>query len=124
VFKIIESEVLTNRRHIHDALLDYRAHGSHIALDDIGTGYSSPARLSTLQPDFAKVDCQLARGIATNPVKQAVMAKLVDLSHQIGTSMSPRASRTKWMRARWNPSASTPSRATSSATRTPGLTSR
>ena len=68
MFKIIESEVLTNRRHIHDALLDYRAHGSHIALDDIGTGYSSPAWPSTLQPDFLRSTRQLARGVATDPV--------------------------------------------------------
>lgn len=84
VFEVIETESLTNLRHVNDVLTEYRRHGFRVALDDIGSGYSSLVWLSALQPDFVKIDRQLVQGVSEDPVKQAITSKVVDMAHHIG----------------------------------------
>lgn len=84
VFEVIESESLTNLKHVHDVLAAYRERGFRVALDDIGSGYSSLAWFSALRPDFVKIDRQLIQGLSEEPIKRAVVAKIVELCRTIG----------------------------------------
>ncbi|MDW8060261.1 MAG: EAL domain-containing protein [Thermomicrobium sp.] len=87
VFEVIETESLTNLRHVRDVLLAYRSEGFRVALDDIGSGYSSLLWLSDLQPDFLKIDRAIVRGCAEEAVKRAIIAKVTELAHAIGAAV-------------------------------------
>ncbi len=86
VFEVIETESLTNLRHVRDVLHAYREHGFRIALDDIGSGYSSLLWLGDLQPDFVKIDRDIVQGIARDEVKRVITAKVTELAHSIGAA--------------------------------------
>jgi EAL domain-containing protein (putative c-di-GMP-specific phosphodiesterase class I) len=71
-----------------DALLaamnDIRRRGGLIAIDDASTGYAGLLRLSTLRPDFVKLDRSLVTGARDNDVQAVVIEALVSLARRIG----------------------------------------
>lgn len=87
VFEVIETESLTNLRHVSDVLSEYRQHGFRVALDDIGSGYSSLVWLGILQPDFVKIEREIVNEVSRDPVKEAIIRKLVEMAHQIGATV-------------------------------------
>jgi len=58
--------------------------GMRIALDDFGVGMSGLHMLMTIEPDYVKIDRAFIDQIATNPRKQAIVAKLCGLAHALG----------------------------------------
>lgn len=82
VFEIIETEKIFDVKYLSDTLNSYREQGIQIALDDIGSGYSSLNLLSELQPDYIKVDMQIVRGIDTHSFKQSILKSLAYLAKQ------------------------------------------
>lgn len=58
--------------------------GVRIALDDFGIGMSGLHMLMTIEPDYVKIDRSFIDQIATNPRKQAIVAKLCGLAHALG----------------------------------------
>lgn len=83
VFEVIESERVGDSRHLSDILSYYRRAGFRVALDDLGAGYASLNLLSELRPDLVKFDRQLISGIAGDPYKQKILAKLIELSREL-----------------------------------------
>ena len=55
-----------------------------MALDDVGSGYSTLNMLSQLQPDIIKIDRELIDYVDEDIYKQAIVSKLIDLAKQIG----------------------------------------
>jgi EAL domain-containing protein (putative c-di-GMP-specific phosphodiesterase class I) len=47
-----------------------RGHGFRIAIDDMGTGFSSLNVLAELEPEYIKLDHSLVRDLATKPIKR------------------------------------------------------
>ena len=60
--------------------------GFHIAVDDLGSGYSSLSVLADLQPTYIKVDMSIVRDIDREPRKQ----RLVDLLSKFAEATSAR----------------------------------
>ena len=87
VFEVIESESLPNLKHVHDVLAAYRERGFRVALDDVGSGYSSLAWFTALRPDFVKIDRHLTHGLSAEPIKRAVVTKIVELCRTIGAQV-------------------------------------
>ncbi|CAM2011371.1 EAL domain-containing protein [Acanthopleuribacter pedis] len=79
VFEVVETEQVKNVGHLCRVLNHYREQGFKIALDDVGSGYSSLLQLLALRPDFMKIDREIIAGIDHTPAKQSVMGAL----HQI-----------------------------------------
>lgn len=84
VFEVIESERAADVGHLQRILAFYREAGFRVALDDIGSGYSSLNLLHQLRPDFVKLDMNLVRGVHADPYKALVAAKLLELAAALG----------------------------------------
>ncbi len=57
--------------------------GFALALDDIGTGYAGLAAVERVRPDYLKADPSLIRGIESNPIKQEILASLVQIAERL-----------------------------------------
>lgn len=79
-FEVVESEEIKNTDHLSNILDFYREKGFHIALDDIGSGYSSLNNLSKLDPNYIKVDLEIIRDIDKNNLQQAIFEALVSIA--------------------------------------------
>jgi len=64
---------------------DLRAMGFQIAVDDLGAGYAGLASYSQLEPDIAKIDMSLVRGIDTDSRKQAIVRAMKQLFDELET---------------------------------------
>ncbi|OSQ37221.1 EAL domain-containing protein [Thalassospira mesophila] len=84
VFEVIETDKVSSVSHLRGILESYRASGFRVALDDVGSGYSTLNMLSQLRPDIIKIDRELIDGVDQDIYKQAIVSKLIDLAKQIG----------------------------------------
>lgn len=62
----------------------HRKQGFLFALDDLGTGFSNLARITTLRPEILKLDRSLIMGISADYYKQEVFKSLVGLGRRVG----------------------------------------
>ena len=77
VFEVVESEKVQDLNHLSQILDYYREHGFLVALDDVGTGYSSLDALIKLYPDFIKISRELIEGIDQSDLKRDLVDSLV-----------------------------------------------
>ncbi len=78
VFEITESEKMPAVKHLQRIVEFYREEGFQVALDDVGSGYSSLNILAQLQPDFVKLDMGLVRDVDHDKTKAIVARKLIE----------------------------------------------
>lgn|GEM_PF-65612 len=70
------------------AVIDvYRQHGCQIAIDDIGTGFSSADRIAQLGPSLLKVDIHMMKQSASHRGYFGVLRSFSTLAEQIGASL-------------------------------------
>ena len=90
--------------HLRGILNYYRAAGFKVALDDIGSGYSSLNLLHQLRPDFIKLDIELVRDVDKDPYKALVAEKIFEIAVQLGIQTIAegveREEEYEWVRAR------------------------
>lgn len=84
VFEVVESEKVEDVKHLSNVLNFYKSNGFKVALDDVGTGYSTLSVLIDLKPDIIKIDRELISEIDKNNVKQAVFDALVEVAKRTG----------------------------------------
>jgi diguanylate cyclase (GGDEF)-like protein len=63
VLEVTETEAIRDYERARVRIQALREHGFRVALDDLGSGYSSLNLLAQLEPDFVKLDMQLVRGV-------------------------------------------------------------
>lgn len=76
VIEITEYQETENYRLLKAAIDHYRGMGFRVALDDLGSGYSSLKLWSELLPEYIKVDSHFIRHIDSNPVKTSFVRSL------------------------------------------------
>jgi EAL domain-containing protein (putative c-di-GMP-specific phosphodiesterase class I) len=84
VFEVTEAEKIHDFEFVKRVMQDYRAEGAKIALDDLGSGYSSILRLADLQPDYVKLDQRLAHGAYGDKLRYTLLKAIADASHKLG----------------------------------------
>ena len=78
----------------HQAVEDYfslvrsldalRDHGIRIAIDDVGSGFSSFRHVTRVNPEILKLDRSLVCGIDDDPVRQSLAAAIVAFAADVG----------------------------------------
>ena len=84
VFEIVETERTHDPKHLRRILDFYRGAGFRIALDDVGSGYSSLNLIHLLRPDVVKLDMELVRDVDRDPYKARIAANLLDIANALG----------------------------------------
>ncbi len=64
-----------------------RRRGFLVAIDDVGTGYSSLHAISEVQPDYLKVDISLIKNIHQSLIKQELIRSLLQVGSRIGAQV-------------------------------------
>lgn len=83
VFEVTETEKVRSTEHLSNILESYRASGFRVALDDVGSGYSTLNLLPELRPDIIKIDRELVDHVDGDKFKQAIVSKLIALAKQL-----------------------------------------
>ena len=87
VFEVIETERVENIAHLKNIFNFYIEKGFRVALDDVGSGYSTLNVLAELKPHIVKIDIALIRGIDRDPTKKAIVNSLVYIAKEIGATV-------------------------------------
>lgn len=83
VFEVIESDKPQTLDHLKSILKYYRDAGFLIALDDLGSGYSSLNLLHQLRPDFLKLDMELIRNVHQDSYKAHITEKILEITQKL-----------------------------------------
>jgi EAL domain-containing protein (putative c-di-GMP-specific phosphodiesterase class I) len=83
MFEITETAAISNLSLALEFMQSLRDRGCRFILDDFGSGLSSFRYLKSLDVEFLKIDGELVREIARDPIQREMVAAI----HRIGESM-------------------------------------
>lgn len=84
VLEITERSAIADFRSFRRALGHYSRQGFSVAIDDVGSGYSSLQAIVELKPQFLKIDMSLVRGIARSRTKQVLVEAITTVGRRLG----------------------------------------
>jgi EAL domain-containing protein (putative c-di-GMP-specific phosphodiesterase class I) len=84
VLEVTETEAIRDYERARTRIQSLREHGFRVALDDLGSGYSSLNLLAQLEPDFVKLDMELVRGVRMGGRTARLVKHLVEFCHGEG----------------------------------------
>jgi EAL domain-containing protein (putative c-di-GMP-specific phosphodiesterase class I) len=87
VLEITERSAIRDFEAFGRGLAPLRQQGFLVAIDDVGTGYSSLQTISEVQPDFIKVDISLIKNIHRSLIKQELVHSLLQVAFRIGAQV-------------------------------------
>ncbi|MRR58075.1 MAG: GGDEF domain-containing protein [Deltaproteobacteria bacterium] len=87
VLEITEESMISNYAFFKQSLESYRARGYRIAIDDFGAGYGGLKMLSTIEPDFVKIDRHFISNIDKAIIKFNLVDAIATACHRIGISV-------------------------------------
>ncbi|SDN61127.1 EAL domain-containing protein [Alkalicoccus daliensis] len=85
VFEVVETEKIEDISHLQFIFDEYKKAGIRVALDDLGSGYSTVEVMEALQPDYAKIDRKLVQDCHLRPEKIEQIKQLKESAGKIGT---------------------------------------
>ena len=83
VFEIVESHSIHGIPEVDSFLKKIRHKGALIAIDDFGSGYSNFSYITTLQPDYLKIDGSLIKNLPTDGDAQKVVRTIILFAQQL-----------------------------------------
>jgi EAL domain-containing protein (putative c-di-GMP-specific phosphodiesterase class I) len=83
VFEVVESDEVEDPGYLLDILKSYRQAGFKVALDDLGSGFSSLNLLHMIRPDYIKLDIALVREIDRDPYKALLAGKIIEAARAL-----------------------------------------
>lgn len=87
VFEITERSCIKDFQAFRQAINHYRRQGYRIAIDDVGSGFSSLQAIAELHPDIIKIDRSIVATAPDDRIKQAILESLTVLGHRIGITL-------------------------------------
>lgn len=87
VLEITEESMISNYAFFRQSLETYRRLGYKIAIDDFGAGYGGLKMLSTIEPDFVKIDRHFISQIDRATIKFNLVDAIATACHRIGIAV-------------------------------------
>ena len=84
IFEVVETESIDDMEHLNNVLSHYRKVGFKVALDDVGSGFSSLNVLADLNPDIIKIDMSLIQRSRESELHRDICKALVEVGHNRG----------------------------------------
>ena len=85
VIELTEDYPTVDFRFVHESLMQYRALGFRVAIDDLGEGFASLRLWSELRPEFVKADKHFVVGISNDPVKHQFLRAIQHIAENSGS---------------------------------------
>jgi EAL domain-containing protein (putative c-di-GMP-specific phosphodiesterase class I) len=86
VLEITERTSLSRISDVRECVAKLRGLGFRIAVDDLGAGYAGLSSFSQLEPDVAKLDMSLVRGIDVSSRKASIVRSMLNVcQRELGT---------------------------------------
>lgn len=83
VFEVVESERIEDIQHLKNVLNTYKQRGMKVALDDVGTGFSTLQVLEMLNPDYVKIDRQYVQYCDQNSSSQEFLLRVIEIAKRL-----------------------------------------
>ncbi|MDF2925576.1 MAG: hypothetical protein K0R57_4490 [Paenibacillaceae bacterium] len=87
VVEITEESFNGKLNELREIIDIYRRYGCLIAVDDVGSGFSSLDRIATFQPDIIKMDLKILKKSATHDGYKALLRSFSIIAEQMGGSL-------------------------------------
>jgi diguanylate cyclase (GGDEF)-like protein len=84
ILEVTENSLLDDTPGIQAAISALLARGVHLAVDDMGAGYSGLRQIATVHPTYLKLDRSLIEGIDRDPDRGALVSALSGYAVQTG----------------------------------------
>ena len=84
VFEVTEAHAFPDLVLLRRILDRYRGEGARVALDDMGSGHTSLVYLSTLRPDYVKLDRGLLSGLRPDDPRVPLLGAMIRYAHDLG----------------------------------------
>ena len=81
VIEVTERNTIENLEDFKETINHYKNEGYEIAIDDVGSCYSGLNLIANSNPRYIKIDMGLVRGINQDPMRQALVKGLVEMSN-------------------------------------------
>ncbi|MAQ16005.1 MAG: hypothetical protein CMN30_14600 [Sandaracinus sp.] len=85
--EITESVPLSHFSLCHSMLREIRSKGVHLAIDDLGAGYSNLKYIADLNPEIVKLDRGLIAGLHEDKRRQKLVSHMVALCEDLGAKV-------------------------------------
>ena len=86
VFEVTEGDQARDVRHLERVLDHYRAMGCKVALDDLGSGFSTLNLLVRLRPDVVKIDRETVQALP-GATARALVSAVVEIASTMDTTV-------------------------------------
>jgi EAL domain-containing protein (putative c-di-GMP-specific phosphodiesterase class I) len=87
VVELTEHQAVEDYVALGEVLERLRGHGIRIAVDDVGSGFSSFRHVTRINPDILKLDRTLVSGIDDDPVRQSLASAIVSFARDVGATV-------------------------------------
>ena len=80
--EITERSAVTAYDTFFQRLKEYRHDGFNIAVDDLGSGYSSLETIVEIKPEVVKLDRHIINGLCADPFKKSIVKLIVEFCRE------------------------------------------
>ncbi len=87
VWELTERHPIEDYDHFEATMKTHTKLGYRVAIDDVGTGYSSIQTITHVRPLYLKVDQSLVRDVEENLLKQELIASLLVLAQKVSAQV-------------------------------------
>ncbi len=87
VVELTEHQPVEDYNALAEALHELRRFGVRVAIDDVGSGFSSFRHVTRVNPEILKLDRSLVCGIDDDPVRQSLAAAIVAFAADVGATV-------------------------------------
>lgn len=84
VLEMTERASLQGVKNVAECVAKLKALGFQIAIDDLGAGYAGLTSFTQLEPEVAKLDMSLVRGVDADPRRQSIVRSIKTLCDELG----------------------------------------